>query len=367
MNASADSTKYYSPLARSLSPYVAGEQPQGGGWIKLNTNESPYPPSPRVIEAILSAAGSDAGELRLYPDPNADALRDALAERHGLDRENIFISNGSDESLAFAFAAFFAGLECATPAVGYSFYPSYALLFSAKIRLIPMSSGLSIDVQALLNADVPVILANPNAPSSIALSRDTILSMRETLASRSQLLVVDEAYAPFYEECSVADMCARYDNLLVVRTFSKAHALAGMRVGYAIGHTNLIEGLNRARDSFNSYPVDRLAQAAALAALEDSRTLNQTVAAVESVKETSRQALLSLGFECAASRTNFLFARLPGADGRALFDGLKARRVLVRRFDKPGIEDYLRITAGTPEQMDGLMLALKDIIKESRL
>ncbi|MDR1598946.1 MAG: aminotransferase class I/II-fold pyridoxal phosphate-dependent enzyme [Oscillospiraceae bacterium] len=359
-----DPMRFYSQLARALSPYVAGEQPQDGGWIKLNTNESPYPPSPRVAEAIRRAASEYAADLRLYPDPDADALRGALAERHGLRRENVFISNGSDESLAFMFAAFFAGKDCVTPAVGYSFYPTYALLFGARLRLIPMGGGMSVDVMALLDADAPVIIANPNAPTTIALSREVILAMRDTLAARSQLLAVDEAYAPFYEECAVADECGRCGNLLVIRTFSKAHALAGMRVGYALGHPDLIDGLNRVRDSFNSYPVDRIAQTAALASANDRDSLRQTVAAINAVKETTRQALLSLGFECAASRTNFLFARKPGVDGRALFDGLRARRVLARRFDKPGIEDYLRITIGTAEQMDRVILAIKDILRE---
>ncbi|MDR2657180.1 MAG: aminotransferase class I/II-fold pyridoxal phosphate-dependent enzyme [Oscillospiraceae bacterium] len=365
----ADTTKYYSPLARMLSPYVAGEQPQSGGWIKLNTNESPYPPSPRVIEAVRGAVGEDAAALRLYPDPDADALRDALSKRHGVNRENVFISNGSDETLAFMFAAFFAGLDCVTPAVGYSFYPTYALLFGAKLRLIPMAdgfnAGLNVDVGGLLNANAPIIIANPNAPTTIALSRETILDMRETLAKRSQLLVVDEAYAPFHEDCAVADGCARYDNLLVVRTFSKAYALAGMRVGYAIGHSDLIDALCRVRDSFNSYPVDRVAQAAALAAAEDVETLSRTVAAISDTKITSRQALLSLGFECAHSHTNFLFARHPRVKGRILYDGLAARRILVRRFDKPGIEDYLRITIGTPDEMKRVIQALTDILKET--
>ncbi|MDR1262747.1 MAG: aminotransferase class I/II-fold pyridoxal phosphate-dependent enzyme [Oscillospiraceae bacterium] len=363
-SARADTMKYYSPLARMLSPYVAGEQPQGG-WIKLNTNESPYPPSPRVIEAIRNAVGKDAAALRLYPDPDADALRDALSKRHGVNRGNIFISNGSDETLAFIFAAFFAGLDCVTPAVGYSFYPTYALLFGAKLRLIPMVDGLNADVGGLLNADAPIIIANPNAPTTIALSRETILDTREALAKRSQLLVVDEAYAPFYEDCAVANGCARYDNLLVVRTFSKAHALAGMRVGYAVGHSNLIDALCRVRDSFNSYPVDRIAQAAALAAAEDVETLSRIVAAVSEEKITSRQALLSLGFECAHSHTNFLFARHPRVKGRILFDELTSRRILVRRFDKPGIEDYLRITIGTPDEMKCVIQALTDILKET--
>ncbi|GHU72747.1 histidinol-phosphate aminotransferase [Clostridia bacterium] len=356
---------YLSPLARTLTPYVAGEQPQGGGWIKLNTNESPLPPSPKVMQAIRDEMGADGAALRLYPDPDADALRASIARRHGVQPENVFVSNGSDEALAFTFAAFFAGVDCVSPAVGYSFYPTYAKLFGAPLRLIPMGGNMSVDVDALLNADAPIILANPNAPTTLALSRETILTIRERLDKRGQLLVVDEAYAPFAEECAVANDCASFDNLLVIRTFSKAHALAGMRVGYAVGHASLIDGLRRARDSFNSYPVDRLAQAAALAAVEDAETLLYTVGTVNMVKSTARKSLLALGFECVPSRTNFLFTRHPAISGKVLFDELKARRILVRRFDKPSIADYLRITVGTPDEMATLASNLEQIVAKA--
>jgi len=350
-----------SQLGRSLTPYRAGEQPDGDGWIKLNTNESPYPPSPDVARAITDAVAGDGDTLRLYPNPDADALRDEIARSHGLRRENIFVSNGSDEALAFAFAAFLAGSPYATPEIGYSFYPSYARLFGAETVFAPMDRGMAVDVGALLRVGVSVILANPNAPTTLSLRRDVIMNMLDALAERGQMLIVDEAYAPF-ADCSVIVECKSRQNLLVVRTLSKAHGLAGMRVGYAAGSPELIDGLARARDSFNSYPVDRLAQAAAIAAVRDEAYVASTVRMIIKTRESARVSLLALGFEAARSDTNFLLARHPNMSGRALFERLLEKRILVRHFNTPKLCDYIRITIGSDEEMTALAGALDDIL-----
>ncbi|MDR1570713.1 MAG: aminotransferase class I/II-fold pyridoxal phosphate-dependent enzyme [Oscillospiraceae bacterium] len=355
--------KYISELARSLTPYVAGEQPSGGDWIKLNTNESPFPPAPGVANTIRSSAviGERGELLRLYPDPDARELREALAIYHNISPDNLFIGNGSDEVLAFIFAAFFAGAPYATPAVGYSFYPSYARLFRAETRFSAMGEGMAVDTEALLSQNAPVILANPNAPTTRALSRDAILSMREALESRGRILVVDEAYAPF-SDCSVIDRCAEYENLLVVRTFSKAHGLAGLRVGYAAGTRELIGCIARVRDSFNSYPVDSVAQAAAKAAVEDVAYVEDCVSKTRVIRDRSRDALVELGFTVFPSETNFLFVRHPGISGGELFAALKERRILVRHFGTPALTDYLRISIGTDEQMTRALDAIREII-----
>ena len=284
--------KYLSPLAERLEPYVAGEQPSGGGWIKLNTNESPYPPAPGVTAALGSAAflGKDGLNLRLYPDPDANDLRDAIATVHHVSRENIFVGNGSDEVLSFAYAAFFGGARYATPEVGYSFYPSYARLFGAETHFVPMLDGLRIDIPGLAALSLPTILANPNAPTTIAVPRADILALRAALHGSGRLLIVDEAYGPF-ADCSVIEEASRYDNLLVTRTFSKAHGLAGMRVGFAVGSPDLIAGLALARECFNSYPVDRAAQAAALAAVKDTAYLDECVRLVKATRGVVSRSL----------------------------------------------------------------------------
>ena len=358
---------YLSTLADRLDPYVAGEQPEGGGWIKLNTNESPYPPAPGVTAVLRSweFLGEGGANLRLYPDPSANALRDALARLHNVSRENVFIGNGSDEVLSFAFAAFFAGLRYATPEIGYSFYPSYARLFGAETQLVPMLDGMAVNVDGLIAAEAPVILANPNAPTSVAVPRSDILRMREVLHSHGDPLVVDEAYGAF-SDCSVIGDAIGYDNLLVIRTFSKAYALAGMRVGYAIGAADLIAGLERARDSFNSYPVDRVAQAAALAAVQDTPYMESCVRRIAATRDAVRLALIELGFEAPPSQTNFLFVRHSNIHGRELYERLRERHILARHFNKPKIEDYLRITVGTDEQMSALVDVLRDILTEHR-
>jgi len=352
-------TDYLSPRARRLSPYVPGEQPSGR-WVKLNTNESPFPPSPRVRAAIKAVLDGDFAGLRLYPDPRAEALREALARHHGVSPDCVFVSNGSDEALSFAFAAFFADRRCATPEIGYSFYPSYGLLFNAETVFTPVREDFTVDLDALADAKLPVILANPNAPTTLEVSRADLLALRESQEKHGCVLAVDEAYG-LYGDSAVIDMACKTDNLLVIRTLSKAYGLAGMRVGYAVGSRPLIAGLERVRDSFNSYPLDRLAQAAALAAVEDDAYVRECVATVRATRSISRSVLQNMGFDVPESKTNFLFARHPGHGGAALFEGLKERRILVRHFNKPRLADWLRITVGSRDDMRAAEQALREL------
>ena len=356
---------YLSPLAASLVPYVPGEQPRGRKFVKLNTNENAYPPSPRVAEALRAVSEGNApyDVLRLYPDPTSLALRETIAALHGVTADWVFVGNGSDEVLAFAFAAFFAQGRVAMPELGYSFYPVYAKLFQAEPLYGPVDEALVVDVEALLALDAPVILANPNAPTSRALSRETTLDLARRLHARGHVCIVDEAYAVF-GRCSILDACPTLDNLLIIRTLSKSHALAGLRVGYAVGHPDLIEGLTRIKDSFNSYPMDILAQTGAKAALEDHAYAQSRIAEICRVRDWTRDALLALGMEVPPSETNFLFVRHPKASGKELFAALRGRDILVRHFDAPRLREYLRVSVGTEEQMRLVVDTLRALLTE---
>lgn len=356
---------YLSPLAASLVPYVPGEQPRGRKLIKLNTNENAFPPSPRVAEALraVSAGVAPYDVLRLYPDPTCLALRETIAALHGVTADWVFVGNGSDEVLAFAFAAFFAQGRVAMPELGYSFYPVYAKLFQAEPLYGPVDEALAVDAEALLALGAPVILANPNAPTSRALPRETALDLARRLHARGQVCIVDEAYADF-GHCSIMDACPMLDNLLIVRTLSKSHALAGLRVGYAVGHPDLIDGLTRIKDSFNSYTLDFLALTGAKAALEDHAYAQARIAEICRVRDRTREALLALGMQVPPSETNFLFARHPRASGKELFAALRGRDILVRHFDTPRLKEYLRISIGTEAQMDTVVETMRTLLTE---
>jgi len=356
---------YLSPLAASLTPYVPGEQPRGRQLIKLNTNENAFPPSPAVAEALraVCAGAAPCDVLRLYPDPTCLALRETIAALHGVAADWVFVGNGSDEVLAFAFAAFFAQGRVAMPELGYSFYPVYARLFQAEALLGPVDESLAVDVEGLLALGAPVILANPNAPTSRALPRETTVDLARRLRGRGQVCIVDEAYADF-GRCSAMDAVQDLDNLLIVRTLSKSHALAGLRVGYAVGHPALIDGLTRIKDSFNSYTLDALALAGAKAALEDDAYARARIAEICRVRDLTRGQLLALGMEVPPSETNFLFARHPKASGKALFAALRNHGILVRHFDTPRLREYLRISIGTEAQMRAVAEALRGLLTE---
>ena len=350
-------SRFWSPIVGTLKPYMAGEQPRISNLVKLNTNENPYGPSPKAIAAMQAAV---ADTLRLYPDPSALALREAIARTYGVSPDEVFVGNGSDEVLAHAFVALLKHEKpLLYPDVTYSFYPTYCRLFGIEAVDVPLNDDFGIDIGDYDRPCGAIILPNPNAPTGIGLP----LSAIETLlaAHAEQPVVIDEAYIDFGGE-SVIPLTRKYDNLLVIHTLSKSRSLAGLRVGYAIGQRPLIDALERVKDSFNSYPLDRIAQAGATAAIEDTAWFDETRHAVIASRDRVSGALRQRGFEVLPSQANFVFARHPDHSGEALAKGLRERAVLVRRFAEPRISDFLRISIGTPEQCDALIAALEDIL-----
>jgi len=350
-------SKYWSELTASLVPYVPGEQPKDQQYIKLNTNENPYPPSPKVIAAIQAAANDD---LRLYPDPTCDSLRETLAQYYGLSKEHIFIGNGSDEVLAFAFPAFFSSAKpILFPDITYTFYPVYAKLYGLHYETVPTDDQFIIQPESFCVPNGGVIIPNPNAPTSRIMSLDQIKIILD--ANREQVVILDEAYIDFGGE-SVVPLIADYPNLLVVQTLSKSRSLAGLRIGMAMGHPDLIEGLNRIKNSFNSYTLDRLALAGAIASIEDQAYFEETTRKVVATREGTGEALKSLGFCVIDSKANFIFIHHPQRAAEELFLALKSRGILVRYFNKPRINQYLRVSIGTDAEMDRFVSVLQEII-----
>lgn len=347
---------FWSELARSLSPYVPGEQPQIPGLVKLNTNESPFGPSPKAVAAIREAAGET---LRRYPDPRARHLCETLARYHGVAPEQVFVGNGSDEVLAHTFAALLRQpAKLRFPDITYSFYPVYCRLLGIASETVPLDAALRLRVDDYLDRPGPVIIANPNAPTGIALPLSEIA--RLAAARCESAVVIDEAYVDFGAETAIP-LIAEHPNLLVVRTMSKSRALAGLRVGYALGDAGLIEALTRVKDSFNSYPLGRPAQAGAIASVADEAYFQQSRAAVMRNRAVMAEALAGLGFEVLPSSANFVFARHPAHDGATLAAELRARAVLVRHFNAPRIADFLRITVGSEAEIARLAAALGEI------
>lgn len=347
---------YESELALRLTPYVAGEQPKNRKLIKLNTNENPFPPSPKVEEALKGLTE----KLRLYPDMESTQLREAIAQVNGVAPENVFCGNGSDEVLAFAFAAFFAGKTVAAPDITYSFYPVYANLFGAAYKTVALKDDFTVDVEGLMQG-CPIALANPNAPTGMLLASGEVKRLAEHTRANGAVLLVDEAYAAFAGE-SALDLIRTYDNVLVVRTFSKSHGLAGMRVGYAMGDVNLINALRKVRDSFNSYPVDMLAQAAARAAILDVDYTERVVAKINAARDESYRKLTEAGITVLPSATNFLFVRA-AEDAAPIQQALREAGILVRHFSAPRLKAWLRVTVGTAEDMRTVTEALIRLIK----
>jgi histidinol-phosphate aminotransferase len=350
-------SRYWSDLVHELSPYVPGEQPAIPDLVKLNTNESPLGPSPRALAAIRAEA---AETLRLYPDPQATALRETLAAYHGVTPDQVFVGNGSDEVLAHAFAALLKhDAPLLFPDITYSFYPVYCRLFGIAHETVPLDGAMAIRLADYRRPAGAIILANPNAPTGVALTRAEIAALLDEHPDIP--VVIDEAYVDFGAETAIP-LVADHPNLLVVHTLSKSRALAGLRVGYAIGDAGLIEALVRVKDSFNSYPLGRPAQAGAIASIQDEAWFQQSRAAVIEGRGRLNRGLESLGFEVLPSAANFVFARHPGHDGAALASALRQRAVLVRHFAVPRISDYLRITVGTGAQTDRLLAALAEIL-----
>ena len=347
-------SRFFSDLVRNITPYVPGEQPKDRRFIKLNTNENPYPASAKVMEAIHSVT---ALEARLYPDPQVTELRRTLAACHDLTPEQVFVGNGSDEVLAMMFPAFFDGSDTiAFPDITYTFYPVYAALYRIPYVNVPLREDFTIDFDGFPQDLKALLIANPNAPTSIAVPAAEI--ERQLQRRPETLVIVDEAYVDFGAE-TVIPLIGRYDNLLVIQTMSKARSLAGLRVGMAFGNPDLIRALECIRDSFNSYTLDVVAQRAARAAYEDVPYFEKTRAAIIATRERTVAALAALGMEVLPSAANFVFCRWPGVAGEKVQQYLRDNGVLVRRFNKPRIENWLRITIGTDEEMDEVIKLLQ--------
>ena len=347
----------WSPVIAGLSPYVPGEQPKVADLIKLNTNENPYPPSPAALEAIREAT---AAGLRLYPDPDSTALKLAIAETLGLSSAEVFVGNGSDEVLAHAFYGLLQHpLPILFPDITYSFYPVYCDLYDIKRTLVPLDDEFRIRIEDYLRPNGGIVLPNPNAPTGRALPLADIRRLLE--ANRDSAVIVDEAYVDFGTE-SAAGLVREFPQLLVVHTLSKSRSLAGLRVGYALGHPSLIEALIRVKDCFNSYPIDRLALAGSVAAIRDTAYFETTRQKVIATRERLTAQLLALGFEVLPSGANFVFARHPKHEGAALQAKLRERKILVRHFNKPRIDRFLRISIGTDAECAALVDALAEIV-----
>jgi histidinol-phosphate aminotransferase len=350
-------SRYWSEVVHRLTPYVPGEQPKLPDLVKLNTNENPYGPSPRVIEAIQAEV---TDSLKLYPDPNSDRLKAAIAEFHGVNPANVFVGNGSDEVLAHAFQALLKHERpILFPDITYSFYPVYCGLYGIEYETVPLDAEFALRPEDYLRPNGGIIFPNPNAPTGRALPLAAVEAI--VAGNPDSVVVVDEAYIDFGGETAVP-LVARYPNLLVVHTLSKSRSLAGLRVGYAIGQTDLIQALVRVKDSFNSYPLDRLANVGGAAAMADRAHFDRTRRAVIASRDWLTGEMTSLGFEVLPSAANFIFARHPGRDAGELAKALRERSIIVRHFRLPRIEQFLRITVGTDGQCQALVAALKEIL-----
>jgi histidinol-phosphate aminotransferase len=351
-------SRYWSEVAKSLTPYVPGEQPKLSNLVKLNTNENPYGPSPKALAAIRRAADND---LRLYPDPEGSRLRAAIAHGYGdIDPSQVFVGNGSDEVLAHVFLALLKhDAPILFPDITYSFYPVYCALYGVEYRTVPLTASFEIRPDDYLSANGGIIFPNPNAPTGRALPLAAI--QRIVNGNPDSVVVIDEAYVDFGAESAVS-LANGHPNLLVVHTLSKSRSLAGLRVGYAVGDAKLIEALTRVKDSFNSYPLDRLALAGATAAMEDREWFERTRQAVIKTRGRLSTDLSGLGFEVLPSSANFIFACHPRRDASELARELRERSIIVRHFRQPRIEQFLRITVGTDEQCDILTSALREIL-----
>lgn len=354
-------SRFWSDHIHALQPYVPGEQPKQN-LLKLNTNEHAYGPSPKVLEAIAAVTND---RLRLYPPYDSAALIAAIADLHQVGTDQVFLGNGSDEVLAHVFNTLFLrdNRPLLMPDITYSFYKTYCRFFGVPSELQPLADDYTIRVSDYTRprdvAPAAIIFANPNAPTGIALGLDDIAAIAQ--ANPDSAIVVDEAYVDFGAQ-SAAALLGQYDNIVVIHTLSKSYALAGLRVGYALANPEVVAGLQRVKDSFNSYPLDTLAQAGALAAIQDRSYFDEKRAAIMQSREELTAALRSLGFQVLPSKTNFVFARHEQVDAKYIHQALRDHGILVRHFNQPRIEQFLRITIGTPEQCATLLTALRDIL-----
>lgn len=352
-------SSYWSDFVKDLEPYSPGEQPQISNITKLNTNENPYGPSPAVIRAIAETADD---RLRLYPPPEAEQLKAKIAEHFQLSASQVFVGNGSDEVLAHVFNGLLNHPDKGPllfPDISYSFYPVFCQLYGIKHKKIPLAEDFAIDLNQYQRANGGIIFPNPNAPTGMLLELDAVESLLQ--ANTDTVVVVDEAYIDFGGE-SAASLIAQYDNLLVVQTMSKSRSLAGMRVGYALGSEQLIAGLNRIKNSFNSYPLGHLQIAAAIAAFDDQPYFQKTTDRVISERQRVVEQLETLGFNVLPSKANFVLAHHPENAAEGLATALRDKGIIVRYFAKPRIDQYLRITIGTESQNSRLIESLKQIL-----
>ena len=351
-------SRYLNDSLQSLAAYVPGEQPRDMAYIKLNTNESPFPPAPKVAQAVTK---EQVELLRLYSDPECKGLKEKLAKLYGVEPKNIFVGNGSDEMLNFLFLGF-AQDGVVFPDITYGFYKVFSQLYDLNYTQIPLKEDFSVDAEDYFGTGKMTVIANPNAPTGMSLSLDQIEAIAK--ANRDHAVVIDEAYVDFGGE-SAYPLTEKYDNLIIVRTFSKSRSLAGARLGYAIGPEGLIADLEKIRYSTNPYNIDRLALIIGEAAVESEDYYQEKCAEIIRVREITRGTLEEMGFEVLPSKTNFLFARKNGISGEALYTGLRRRGILVRHFTQPRIENFVRITVGTQEQMEKACDALSDILQEA--
>ena len=371
MKKSNDNASLWSPLVNGLDPYVPGEQPATEGLIKLNTNESPYPPSPQALAAIADAAGD---KLRLYPDPESSRLKATIADYFAVESENVFVGNGSDEVLAHAFNAFFRqDKPILFPDLTYSFYPVYCQLYNIDYQLTPLNADFEIDITDYKVPNGGIIFPNPNAPTAIGLVRQSIIDLLE--ANPDSVVIVDEAYIDYAQRsnaeitadsvASVVDLVQQYNNLLVVHTLSKSRAFAGMRIGYAIGHPHLIDGLQRVKNSFNSYPVDRLAEIAAIASFQDESYFQSTKDKVIANRQLLVDGLEALNFDCLPSSANFVLVTQNNLNAKQLAEQLREHKIIVRYFATPRIAEFIRVTVGTEEQNQQLLAVVSDLLSNN--
>lgn len=352
-------SQYFSELIKGLEPYVPGEQPKDKSYIKLNTNENPYPPAPEVLKRIADKANDD---LRLYPDPECEDLAQTAADYYHLKKEQVFIGNGSDEVLAFCFGAFFSGKKIMFPEPTYSFYPVYANLFNVQYQGVPLEKGFEIKAEDYLRKNEGIIIPNPNAPTGRFLEIHDIEQIIQT--NLENVVVIDEAYIDFGGQSCVG-MVDQYPNLLVIHTLSKSRSLAGLRVGFAFGHKELIQGLNRIKNSFNSYTIDRLAEIGAIESLKAERYFQETKNKIIKTRERTVEKLLELGFDIVESKANFIFISHKKIEASIIFKKLKANSILVRYFNKPKINNYLRVSIGTDQEMATFIEAIKKIVNNN--
>lgn len=350
-------SRFWSDIVHQLDPYVPGEQPKISNLIKLNTNENPYGPSPKVIEAIQSGTGDS---LKLYPDPNSDKLKQSIADYYGLATDQVFVGNGSDEVLAHIFQGLLKqDLPILFPDISYSFYPVYCGLYKIDYETIALDAEFKINSNDYSKPNGGIIFPNPNAPTGRLLALDAIAQIAQQ--NPNSLVVVDEAYIDFGGESAVK-LIDRFDNLLVTQTFSKSRSLAGLRLGMAMGNKDLIEGLERVKNSFNSYPVDRLSELAGVASIQDQDYFLQTCSRIIQTRESLTQSLEEMDFDVIPSAANFVFVRHSQQQAEYIAQQLRERAIIVRYFNKPRINEYLRITIGTEQEVDALVKALAEII-----